>query len=303
MDPKRVVRVHAAITAAILIALALLGHALTGLILSSLVLGAGIVLAALYWRAARRKALSPKRVATDRYARQCWLYGGGAPFLVSLGLLVEGAAVYRGFSGLTEAIGLVAGITFVIVVVSGLIDWYLIVPRIAGEVCPPPCRSTADPRWKRVTRLWYIHRGVAALTVSLSGFAVIPLILSRFVDANTVAVVVTVVGAVAVVYIRGLDSTVHNVLHPSFYVGDLVEYLMPGRKVQGYLVDVAVEGVKIKETHRGTYTGTPFFPDKHTFKIHTSELGELGKSEIPFHGCDEQCCGVNWYCRENPKAY
>src|ERR1019366_7090547 len=84
------------------------------------------------------------------------------------------------------------------------------------------------PQWRAVTRLWYIHRGVAAIAQALVWLAVIPVILSRWVDSNSVAVIVAVVSAVVLIYIRGLDQTVHNVLHPSFYVGDLVHLLIPG---------------------------------------------------------------------------
>jgi hypothetical protein len=172
-----------------------------------------------------------------------------------------------------------------------------------SSVSLQPCRTSGQPRCRALTRLWYIHRGVAALAQALVWLAVIPVILSRWVDANSVAVIVAVISAVALIYIRGLDQPVHHVLHPSFYVGDLVHLLIPGGKVEGYLVDVSVEGVKIKETHSGAYTGTRFGPDKHTYKIDSTQLGWIGKNNQPFHGCDETCSGVNWYCRENPKAY
>lgn len=140
--------------------------------------------------------------------------------------------------------------------------------------------------------------------MSLSFLAVIPIILSRFVDANIIAVIVAIVSAAAVVYIRGIDTTVHNVLHPNFYIDDIVDYLMPGREIQAYVVDVALEGVKLKQTQDGTYTGRPFFPDKHTHKVDTANLNMLGKLDVRFRSCDDgRCRGVNWYCRENPRAY
>jgi hypothetical protein len=303
MDPKRVVRPQAGIAATVWIGVALTGHALAASILAALLLAVGFVLWMLYLEARADHRLSDRRVRNDRYAAQSWLVGAGVALGASLGLWLTNTAIYRGNQGLTLAVGLLAGFTLLVIVACSLVDWYLIVPRIAGEICLPPCRSTGDLRWKRVTRLWYINRGVAALTVSLAFLAVIPIILSGFVDANIIAVIVAIVSAAAVVYIRGIDTSVHNVLHPSFYVGDIVDYLMPGREIQAYVVDVALEGVKLKQTHNGTYTGRPFFPDKHSHKVDTADLKMLGKLDVSFRGCDDgHCCGVNWYCRENPRA-
>ncbi|HSC21980.1 MAG TPA: hypothetical protein VLC07_09650, partial [Solirubrobacterales bacterium] len=53
---------------------------------------------------------------------------------------------------------------------SSLVDWYLILPRISGQLGPRPCRASEEEAWlpfpytwKEVTRWWYIHRAVAAL--------------------------------------------------------------------------------------------------------------------------------------------
>lgn len=310
MDPEGFVRWQSAFIGAVLVAAALLGHPLTSLILASCLFLGGLALEGLYqYDSNRRQSVSAGRRKTDRYARQCWALGGGVPLALAVALLLTGTAAYRGFSGLTQALALVIGIAFVIVVLSGLIDWYYVLPRIAGEICPQPCRAPRDPRWKRLTRIWYLHRGIAAMAQALVWLAVIPVILSRWVDANQVGVVVAVVSAVALIYVRGLDTTAHMVLHPSFYVGDLVHLIIPGGKVEGYLVDVSVEGVKIKETQHGMYTGTRFGPDKHTYKIDSTQLSWIGKSDEPFRGCqgegcgENACSGVNWYCRCNLKAY
>jgi hypothetical protein len=310
MDPEGFVRWQSAFNGAILVATALLGHPLTSLILAGFIFVGGLALELRYqYDSKRRRTVSEGRRVTDTYARQCWVLGGGVPLVLAIALLETGDAAYRGFAGLTQALAIVLGVAFVIVILSGLIDWYYVLPRIAGEVCPQPCRSSGDARWKRLTRIWYLHRGVAAIAQALVWLAVIPVILSRWVDANQVGVVVAVVSAVALIYVRGLDTTAHMVLHPSFYVGDLVHLIIPGGKVEGYLVDVSVEGVKIKETERGVYTGTRFGPDKHTYKIDSTQLSWIGKSDQPFHGCaregcaEDACSGVNWYCRCNPNAY
>jgi len=88
-----------------------------------------------------------------------------------------------------------------------------------------------------------------------------------------------------------------------------VHLIIPGGRVEGYIVDVSVEGVKIKETDGGIYSGTRFGPDKHTYKIDSTQLSWIGKSDKPFRGCvgrgcgEGECSGVNWYCRCNPNAY
>jgi hypothetical protein len=287
----------------ILIAAAALGHALASLILCALVVTAALILEGLYWRARRGASLSAGRRAADTLARQDWAIGIGIPLAVAAVLLGTGTAAYRGYGTLTQGLALVFGVGFSIVIVSSLIDWYYILPRIAGEVCLQPCRSSFDPRWQKLTRIWYIHRGVAAITQMLVWLAAIPVILSRWVDPNQIAVIVAVVSAVAVTYGSGISATARMILYPGFFVGDLVRMIVPGGRTEGYLVDVSIEGVKVKETTRGTYTGPRFGPAKHTFKIDSAWLSWIEKADTPFHGCRTDCSGVNWYCRENPTAY
>ena len=303
MDPSGFVRWQCGFGGSILVAVAALGHPLTCLLASGSVVLSALVLELFYSRARRDRTLTEGRRAGDASTRQNWGLGLGVPMIVGAVLLGIDRAAYRGYAGLTQGLGIVFGAAFAIVIVSSLIDWYYVLPRLAGEVCLQPCRTSGDPRWKKLTRIWYIHRGIAAIAQALVWLAVIPVILTRWVDTNQIAVVVAVVSAVAVTYVGGLSTTAHMVLHPSFYVGDLVRLIIPGGRVEGYLVDVSVEGVKIKETDLGVYLGKPFGADKHTYKIDSSWLSWIGKSNERFHGCHAGCSGVNWYCRENPAAY
>src|SRR4051794_4339811 len=122
MDPEGFVRWQSAFIAAVLVAAALVGHPLTSLVLSACLFIAGLALELLYQHDSnRRKSVSDGRRKTDRYARQCWGLGGGVPLALAIVLLWTDTAAYRGFSGLTQALAIVLGVAFVIVVLSGLI--------------------------------------------------------------------------------------------------------------------------------------------------------------------------------------
>jgi hypothetical protein len=60
-------------------------------------------------------------------------------------------------------------VTTTVIWASSLFDWYLILPRVSGQLGPRPCRSAGEvaefpfpSTWKEVTRWWYIHRVAAA---------------------------------------------------------------------------------------------------------------------------------------------
>lgn len=46
-------------------------------------------------------------------------------------------------------------------VISSAIDWLWILPRRDGLVCPPPCKTSGDPKWADLTKTWLRHRLVA----------------------------------------------------------------------------------------------------------------------------------------------
>src|SRR3954452_11615606 len=57
---------------------------------------------------------------------------------------------------------------------SSLFDWYLILPRVSGQLGPRPCRAAEEEEqfpfpetWREVTRLWYIHRATGTLAFRL----------------------------------------------------------------------------------------------------------------------------------------
>lgn len=44
---------------------------------------------------------------------------------------------------------------------SSLVDWLYVLPRRDGVVWEPPCMSSGEDRWRRVTKTWVRHRLVA----------------------------------------------------------------------------------------------------------------------------------------------
>jgi len=80
-------------------------------------------------------------------------------------------SVERPDLGIAPISAVLLGVTAAIILLSSLIDWYVILPRISGLLGIRPCREpdTDFPRrpqtWREVTRWWYIHRIIAALAL------------------------------------------------------------------------------------------------------------------------------------------
>lgn len=56
--------------------------------------------------------------------------------------------------------------------ITALIDWYWILPRVGGITRLAPCEEAGGQKWARATGVW-LHRGVATFIVSgsLTGVA------------------------------------------------------------------------------------------------------------------------------------
>src|SRR3954451_23367892 len=89
--------------------------------------------------------------------------------LLGLGFATDALQPLRGHEAVHGAAAAMVVATLVIWS-SSLFDWYLIMPRVSGQLGARPCRSTNEgpefffpSTWREVTRWWYIHRVAAAL--------------------------------------------------------------------------------------------------------------------------------------------
>ncbi len=208
---------------------------------------------------------------------------------------------------------------------SSLVDWYVILPRISGQLGYRPCR---DPHpkfpfphsWKEVTRWWYIHRIIGALIfrvfVALAAAAILGELVGAGVQARVAAgLIIGLFGP----YMASIPDAVMQASQPKVLVGQTVlvkararrQLLPPFRKLFApelhgpqYVVDVSLEGVHMTAAAREAAelpADEPFVRNPDRLALANLESARLAPRH--FRGCHGRCAGINWYCIENPSCF
>lgn len=189
---------------------------------------------------------------------------------------------------------------------SSLVDWYRVLPRMSGVVCPGPCESPGDPRWVKVTNLWLFHRGLATLIVA----GIVPVIpgymLDRSLTGGTQAFWLAVTSIVLIpsgsFATRALTAG-YWALNPPLHVGDGIRRHDEYGTRTVWVADVSLQGAKYIELDQDRdYTRKPF-AQKSEGLIGLFELGRVRKQAIAPPCRAGRCSGINWYCRNHPHAH
>jgi hypothetical protein len=279
--------------------------------------------------------LPPHRAALDRVVEQdgfVALVGGLVVCVAFWAYPIHTAHWLRvvGASAGSFAIG------WTVVYASSLVDWYVILPRVSGQLGHRPCRTNEEMEdfsfpstWREVTRWWYIHRVVAATAFrfGLSGAITTAAVAATGVPRLAHAVAWTVgllFGAYALTTaLRGLREAhqIRQAGHPKGYVGQTVTVerrrgnrsrLRPWRElpalaIEGrqYVVDVALESTQLAGVigREDVDLPTPIRYERDVDSVPLSDLDAVRQAQPKFAGCRERCSGINWYCIENPRCY
>ncbi len=210
-----------------------------------------------------------------------------------------------------EALLTACGALFVVVLLSSLIDWYYIRPRIDGVVCAPPCLATKGQKapWKRVTRRWYIHRGLATFAYILFAIAVAVIVLLMLIrEDHTAAELIGGISGIAGLllifagpYRNELPTVAKWALSPAFYLGDDLTFEGIRKPKRGYVLHVAVPVVKLVPLDElGRPIDAPFIEPKN------SQLAEAELTPRPTTACAGGCARLNpeclrWECQANER--
>jgi hypothetical protein len=235
-------------------------------------------------------------------------------------------------SGYDAAHGATAAlvVTATVIWASSLFDWYLILPRISGQLGPQPCRAASEvpefffPKtWKEVTRWWYIHRVVAAFAfrvgLSIALAVVIGEVSGLHEEARWFA------GVAMLLFLSyGLSALWHGVGqagHAKAIVGQTVgverragkrRKLPPFTKLPAlafdgryYVVDVSIESVQLVDVaaHEAATLPRPEKFARHPRSVLLPNADAIHPIAPRFSGCEGRCSGVNWYCIENPRCF
>jgi hypothetical protein len=192
MSPLPYVRAHAIALAALLIVSGILGASAIAFLCAVAVGTAAATLLSMRYQhdvAVTGSTTPPHRSRLDEVVSSDAVAAlAPATLLIVISLVVGISPAGDAAQTARVAIGFLA-IAAAAIYVSNLVDWYVILPRVSGQLGPRPCRDR-DPRfpfphsWKEVTRWWYIHRIVATLAFRFLSAAAIAAVLGEFIGAG-----------------------------------------------------------------------------------------------------------------------
>ena len=186
----RTIQWQAIITGVLLITVTVLSSPVTTFgRLAATGLALALFLNATYAHALGSRGRCKRRIQGDRRVVGDLAIAFGAPIVVSTIFVLDGKnasfAAWRFTTAETSALLVTAATLFDLL--SSLVDWYYIRPRIDGVVWESPCRSSGQPRWKRVTRRWYLHRGLATVAYIVFALTIALIIMLMLVRENPAA--------------------------------------------------------------------------------------------------------------------
>jgi hypothetical protein len=309
MNPRTILW-QTAINLVILSLIIAFASAFAAVCLAGLGTAVAVALNAGYAHALGSLGRTPRRMLGDRLVAGYVAAGLLLPLLAALGAALAGVSPTVAFWGFRhteiEALLTALGALFAVILVSSLIDWYYIRPRLDGVVCRPPCRADKNQKapWKRVTRRWYIHRGLATLTYILFALTVAVIVMVMLVreDPAVAGVIGGVSGIAGLLlifaghYRSELPTVAKWALSPAFVLGDDLTFEGLRKAKRGYVLHVAVPVVKLVplDSH-GRPTDAPFIEPAN------SQLAEAELQAIPTRACDHGCAAMNPECLRNPR--
>jgi hypothetical protein len=302
MNP-RTIRWQACVTVPLLLMVALIATPVAAYCLAGVALVLTGALNGGYAYSLGRKGRPQRRRHGDRWVARYVAFGFGGPLVIGVALDLAGydqsVHVWDFTVAETSTMVIAGGTLFVLIMLSSLIDWYYIRPRIDGVVCAPPCRSSGSDTWKGPTRWWFLHRGIA--TLAYIGFAlvialVIMLMLVRV--HKTAAGVIGGVGGIAGLllifagrYRSELPTVAQFVLSPAYCLGDDLAFHARRGPERGYVLHVAVPVTKLVPLDdEGHPTDVPFVERKNT------DLAEADPVALRTVACDGRCAKLNPQC-------
>jgi len=235
---------------------------------------------------------SPGRSSADRHVTWQVLAAVGCGFAAGvLGAASDEVRVWHDVA-LSVCFAAFAALAF-LVYASSLVDWYFVRPRVDGVVRTPPCRSSRDPVWSFVTRMWFLHRAVVqllsvlAILVAATSLSIAVLVAAgQSSTAAAVAIGGVVLACVTPLMVTAVQTSRAQVVdEPDLWVGDR---LVPASGPWRYLLQVTVSKLVVRawDAERAEFRARE--------SIALGRVEDLGLVAEPFAGCVS--CEVNPDC-------
>lgn len=308
MEPRYSMTAYAIVIGVALVLLSVRGFALAAAGIAVGIVAIGLALDASYIVRRQTDRLLDHRRNLDRIVRTQWAG------IALTGLAAAGLSSMTDWTPLADAGTLVAAIVIGLAVaapavyVSSLVDWYWILPKIAGMIGLAPCERTGGRMYAGVTKIWLFHRA-AATTIVTFVLAGVPGFMATTASGGPEGSAWVILGSALAIGFNsvndGITQAFRYALNPKICVGDVVRVRVNPEDSglqDAYVADVSIHGLKYKPIAELS-AGDPRFVDEGEL-MHNHEIERTRRSPGAAPPCAGigSCRAVNWYCFRNPVA-
>ncbi len=308
MEPRYSMTAYSVAIGVALVLLSARGFAVAAAGIAVGVLVIALALEASYMVRRQADRVLDHRRNLDRVVRAQWAG------IALVGLAVAGLGAMTEASPLSDAGALLAtavvglAVAAPAVYVSSLVDWYWILPKIAGMVGEAPCERTGGKMYAGVTKIWLFHRA-AATTIVTFVLAGVPGFMATTTSDGTEGSAWVILGSALAIGFNsvndGITQAFRYAFNPRIYVGDVIRVRTDPEKAElhdAYVVDVSIHGLKYKPI-AAVPANDPRFLDEGEL-MHNHEIERIRRSSGAAPPCPGigSCRAVNWHCFRNPVA-
>lgn len=276
-----------------------------------------LALAVIVWwvgRAARRNVgdgSGPTAVSASDRRRVLYSFG----LLVLPGLLIFILKLVHSFRAIPHdeasrsialAMLLIAIAAAILVYASTLTDWFYVRPYLSGG-CGSICMTSLEDQWRGVTRIWLLHRALAVLGAIAAITALTTLAANTWIRPLDEVLAGAIGGIAAIVagyYLTRAASLLAIAINPPVQVGDVIQIAEefnvhePGEPREYFVVDVALEGVKLLQLQRGDRIARqgPDAKRTHDRSVDVLEISKLLRGRRAVRPCEGKCQLLTKHC-------
>lgn len=212
-------------------------------------------------------------------------------------------------AGAVLTMALLASAIFAVMWLSSVIDRCYVLPRLAGGAGKRPCTHSLDRCWRGLTRIWFLHRLIATVTLVAATITIVAVAANEWLLGLNQVVAAALAAATTVLagfYLTRLPIAVAMVANPLINVGDKVQFAemfpQPSNAPHYYVSEISLEGVKLVELVDGDERTRRETDRPYDRLLDLGEIHKLLRVRDAFTPCKE-CKGVNLYCgRPHPAA-
>ena len=200
----------------------------------------------------------------------------------------------------------IAAVAAYLIFMSTLMDSFYVLPHLRGGR-GTICATSLEERWRAVTRIWLLHRAAATFGVIAGATALIALSANswiRPIDETVAGVIAAIATIIAGYYLTRAAPLLAMAINPPVQVGDVIQIAeefnvhKPGELREYFVVDVALEGVKLLQVGEGDEipSAGPDARRTHDRTVDVMEISKLLRGRRPVRPCSGKCQLLTKHC-------